>query len=77
MRRPAPAARRVDDDHAFDNGPFVSFANCGLLYHMGNVTGDERALLVASRHTFRKRFNIDVHATFVSALCEGPGDARA
>ena len=44
----------------FERGPYVSFANCGLPYYVGNVISDERALLVASREMFRTRFNVDV-----------------
>jgi len=44
----------------FERGPYVSFANCGLPYYVGNVIADERALLVASREMFRTRFNVDV-----------------
>jgi NADPH-dependent 2,4-dienoyl-CoA reductase/sulfur reductase-like enzyme/rhodanese-related sulfurtransferase len=60
----AARLRRLDESLSidlFDRGPFVSFANCGLPYHVGNVIGDERALLVASPERFRERFNIDVH----------------
>jgi NADPH-dependent 2,4-dienoyl-CoA reductase/sulfur reductase-like enzyme/rhodanese-related sulfurtransferase len=45
----------------FDRGPYVSFANCGLPYYVGNVISDESRLLVASREMFHERFNIDVH----------------
>jgi NADPH-dependent 2,4-dienoyl-CoA reductase/sulfur reductase-like enzyme/rhodanese-related sulfurtransferase len=44
----------------FDRGLYVSFANCGLPYYVGNVIQDEKKLLVASRELFRDRFNIDV-----------------
>jgi NADPH-dependent 2,4-dienoyl-CoA reductase/sulfur reductase-like enzyme/rhodanese-related sulfurtransferase len=44
----------------FDRGPYVSFANCGLPYYVGDVIRDERTLLVASAELFRDRFNIDV-----------------
>ena len=44
----------------FERGPYVSFANCGLPYYVGNVIADERALLVASPEMFRTRFNVDV-----------------
>jgi NADPH-dependent 2,4-dienoyl-CoA reductase/sulfur reductase-like enzyme/rhodanese-related sulfurtransferase len=68
----AARLRRLDESLSialFDRGPFVSFANCGLPYHVGNVIGDERALLVASRESFRERFNIDVHTdTEVTAI---------
>lgn len=32
----------------FDRGPFVSFANCGLPYYVGDVITDEKKLLVAN-----------------------------
>ncbi len=44
-----------------DRGPYVSFANCGLPYYVGNVISDESSLLVASREMFHERFNIEVH----------------
>ena len=60
----AARLRRLDESVEivmFDRGPFVSFANCGLPYYVGNVISDERKLLVASREMFRERFNIEVH----------------
>jgi len=60
----AARLRRLDESAeiaVFDRGPFVSFANCGLPYFVGDVIKDERALLVASPKMFRERFNIDVH----------------
>jgi NADPH-dependent 2,4-dienoyl-CoA reductase/sulfur reductase-like enzyme/rhodanese-related sulfurtransferase len=60
----AARLRRLDESVAilvFDRGPYVSFANCGLPYYVGNVISDERRLLVASREMFHERFNIEVH----------------
>lgn len=60
----AARLRRLDEDAdivIFERGPHVSFANCGLPYHVGNVIPEERSLLVASRELFRDRFNIEVH----------------
>ncbi|HUI25128.1 MAG TPA: FAD-dependent oxidoreductase, partial [Candidatus Kryptonia bacterium] len=60
----AARLRRLDEAAeivVFDRGPYVSFANCGLPYYVGNVIADERTLLVASREMFRERFNIEVH----------------
>jgi NADPH-dependent 2,4-dienoyl-CoA reductase/sulfur reductase-like enzyme/rhodanese-related sulfurtransferase len=60
----AARLRRLDESveiGLFDRGPFVSFANCGLPYYVGNVIEDERALLVASPEMFRQRFNIEVY----------------
>lgn len=59
----AARLRRLDESAEivlFDRGPFVSFANCGLPYHVGNVITEERNLLLASSELFRQRFNIDV-----------------
>jgi len=44
----------------FDRGPYVSFANCGLPYYVGNVIRNEAKLLVASADLFKSRFDIDV-----------------
>jgi NADPH-dependent 2,4-dienoyl-CoA reductase/sulfur reductase-like enzyme/rhodanese-related sulfurtransferase len=43
-----------------DRGPYVSFANCGLPYYVGDVIQDEAKLLVATPELFRDRFNIEV-----------------
>jgi NADPH-dependent 2,4-dienoyl-CoA reductase/sulfur reductase-like enzyme/rhodanese-related sulfurtransferase len=59
----ATRLRRLDEQVQivlFDRGPYVSFANCGLPYYVGNVIADEGKLLVASRELFRDRFRIDV-----------------
>jgi NADPH-dependent 2,4-dienoyl-CoA reductase/sulfur reductase-like enzyme/rhodanese-related sulfurtransferase len=60
----AARLRRLDESFEivmFDRGPYVSFANCGLPYYVGNVIADESRLLVASREMFHERFNIEVH----------------
>jgi len=60
----AARLRRLDDHaeiHVFDRGHFVSFANCGLPYFVGNVISDEQKLLVASPALFRDRFDIAIH----------------
>lgn len=59
----AARVRRLSESASiimFDRGPFVSFANCGLPYHIGNVIKKEKDLLVATPELFRNRFNIDV-----------------
>jgi NADPH-dependent 2,4-dienoyl-CoA reductase/sulfur reductase-like enzyme/rhodanese-related sulfurtransferase len=60
----AARLRRLDEAAeivVFDRGPYVSFANCGLPYYVGNVIADERSLLVASAEMFHQRFNVAVH----------------
>ncbi|MCL4797394.1 MAG: FAD-dependent oxidoreductase [Bryobacteraceae bacterium] len=59
----AARLRRLDESLeivVFDRGPYVSFANCGLPYYVGNVIQDEAKLLVASPQLFAERFNIEV-----------------
>jgi NADPH-dependent 2,4-dienoyl-CoA reductase/sulfur reductase-like enzyme/rhodanese-related sulfurtransferase len=59
----AARARRLSETSTivvFDRGPFVSFANCGLPYYVGDVIREESDLIVASPRLFRERFNIDV-----------------
>ena len=43
-----------------ERGPFVSFANCGLPYHVSDVIPDEASLTVASPELFRNRHGIEV-----------------
>ncbi len=43
-----------------DRGKYVSFANCGLPYYVGEVITDETKLLVATPALFQERFNIQV-----------------
>ena len=59
----AARARRLNESARiilFDRGPYVSFANCGLPYYVGNVIDEEKKLLVASPELFAQRFNIEV-----------------
>lgn len=44
----------------FERGAYVSFANCGLPYHVGEIIHEESDLLLASPELFRERFAIDV-----------------
>jgi NADPH-dependent 2,4-dienoyl-CoA reductase/sulfur reductase-like enzyme/rhodanese-related sulfurtransferase len=58
----AARLRRLDE-HAdivmVERGPYVSFANCGLPYHVGDVIADESDLLVANERVFREHHNVD------------------
>ena len=59
----AARCRRLDENAEIlllDRGPYVSFANCGLPYYVGDVIADESKLLLASEALFRNRFNIEV-----------------
>lgn len=59
----AARLRRLDEQAEIilvERGPYVSYANCGLPYHVGGVIENESSLLVASAETFRTQFAIDV-----------------
>jgi NADPH-dependent 2,4-dienoyl-CoA reductase/sulfur reductase-like enzyme/rhodanese-related sulfurtransferase len=59
----AARLRRLDEKAEImmvERGPYVSYANCGLPYHVGGVIEKESSLLVASERQFRERFAIDV-----------------
>ncbi len=44
----------------FERGPYVSFANCGLPYYIGDVIPQEQNLILATPELFKQRFNIEV-----------------
>ena len=58
----AARLRRLDEKAEIimiERGPYVSYANCGLPYHVGGVIPKEASLLVANEATFRNQFAID------------------
>lgn len=58
----AARLRRMDekaDILLVERGPFVSYANCGLPYHVGGTIKEESSLLVATEQMFRSIFAID------------------
>jgi NADPH-dependent 2,4-dienoyl-CoA reductase/sulfur reductase-like enzyme/rhodanese-related sulfurtransferase len=59
----AARARRLSESPEiimFERGPYVSFANCGLPYYVGDVIKKEEHLLIATPELFHNRFRIDV-----------------
>ena len=59
----ATRARRMNEQARIimlEKDAYVSFANCGLPYHLGGVIQDRAKLLVAKPEMFKKRFNIEV-----------------
>lgn len=59
----AARARRLSEDAQiimFERGPFVSFANCGLPYHIGGDIKERANLLLQTPESFLARFNVDV-----------------
>lgn len=55
--RRANASARIT---LIEKGPAVSFANCGLPYHLGGEIASRGDLLVATPKLFRERFGVDV-----------------
>ncbi|WP_439823509.1 FAD-dependent oxidoreductase [Aeromonas caviae] len=59
----AARARRLSEEAEIvmlERGEFVSFANCGLPYHIGGDIPDRDALLLQTPQSFKRRFNVDV-----------------
>ena len=60
----AAKARRTNeaaDIVMFEKGPYVSFANCGLPYYVGEIIQDRDDLLLQTPARFWKRFRVQVH----------------
>ncbi len=68
----AARARRLDESAeiiVFERGHHVSFANCGLPYHVGEVIADRDRLLLQTPQSLRDSLNIDVRiGTEVTAI---------
>ena len=59
----ATRLRRLKEDAEiiiFEQGPHVSYANCGLPYHIGEVIEAEESLLLQTPESLHARFNLDV-----------------
>ena len=58
----AARLRRLDEKAEIimlERGPYVSYANCGLPYHVGGTIEQESSLLVATEQMFRGIFSVD------------------
>ncbi len=59
----AARLRRMDEKAEivmFERGEYVSYANCGLPYYIGDVIKERNKLFVQTAAGFNSRFNIDV-----------------
>ena len=59
----AARLRRVDETAEiilFEKGEYISFANCGLPYYIGETIEERSALLVQTPEAMKARFNIEV-----------------
>ena len=58
----AARLRRLDEKAEIimvERGPYMSYANCGLPYHISGVIAKESSLMVANEQFFRTHFAID------------------
>ena len=72
----AARLRRLDERAEIlmvERGPYVSYANCGLPYHISGVIDKESSLLVASEQLFREQFAVDVR-TNCEVISISPND---
>jgi len=59
----AARLRRIDEKSEIvmvERGEYVSFANCGLPYHIGGIISDRSRLLVSDTQSFKDKFNVEV-----------------
>lgn len=56
LRRNSEAAQIV----LVERGPYISFANCGLPYHISGAIAEREQLLVTSAEAFHERYRVDV-----------------
>ena len=59
----ATRLRRLDENLEiviFEKGEYVSFANCGLPYYIGDIIQNRESLLVQTPESLKARFNLDV-----------------
>jgi NADPH-dependent 2,4-dienoyl-CoA reductase/sulfur reductase-like enzyme/rhodanese-related sulfurtransferase len=59
----AARLRRLDEKAEIlmvERGPYISYANCGLPYHISGVIAKESSLMVANEQVFRRNFEIEV-----------------
>ncbi len=59
----AARARRLNEDAEivlFERGEYISFANCGLPYYIGEVIKERASLLVTTVNDFKQRYSIDI-----------------
>jgi NADPH-dependent 2,4-dienoyl-CoA reductase/sulfur reductase-like enzyme/rhodanese-related sulfurtransferase len=60
----AARARRVDERaeiHVFERGPYISFANCGLPYHIAGEIEDRSKLIIMTPEKMWARSRVQVH----------------
>ena len=62
----ATRLRRLEENMdiiIFEKGDYISYANCGLPYHIGDVIKDREALLIQTPEKMKARYNVDVRTS--------------
>ena len=63
----AARLRRLDESAEiiiFERSGYVSYANCGLPYYIGDEITDRDELTLQTPQSFQRRFNIDVRTHY-------------
>jgi len=72
----AARLRRLDENAKIvmvERGPYVSYANCGLPYHVGGVIPEESSLLVATAEMFQGLFKVDARTNCEAVAIDPEG----
>ncbi len=72
----AARLRRLDENAEIvmvERGPYVSYANCGLPYHVGGVIPEESSLLVATAEMFKAQFKVDARTNCEAVAIDPAG----
>ena len=59
----ATRLRRLSEEDEivlFEKGPYISFANCGLPYHVGKVIKEREDLLLQTPEGMSAQYNLDI-----------------
>ena len=59
----AARLRRLNEDAeiiVFEKGEYISYANCGMPYYIGNTIEDRKRLFVQTPVSFGNRYDVDV-----------------
>ena len=59
----ATRLRRLSEEDEivlFEKGPYISFANCGLPYHVGKVIKEREDLLLQTPEGMIAQYNLDI-----------------
>ena len=71
----AARARRLSEDASIvlvERGEHVSFANCGMPYHIGGAIADRQRLLVQTPAGLKKRYSLDVRVRTEAVAIDRP-----